>query len=258
MGVTPPQREDVRRSSVSLGSLGSARSLARSPFLRSCVQGHTKFVSSISWEPAHEEGALPSKRFVTGSKDGTVKVWETVRSLLTPSRPSIFAPRAHWLSRCLFLLAPSGRQAVRPVHGLPHGGGDAGRVGRAGADLLGRQVRVVAKGSLPLSRSLFVLVAHVLLTRARSSASPGTARSTCGGRPTACSFGTCRCRGISLGWTTGLGWGRVTPTRGGVRSISAFLTDRHHHHHHQDAAGPRALGQHDEPEHRLRAQERGV
>lgn len=39
--------------------------------------GHTKFVSSISWEPAHEEGALPSRRFVTGSKDGTVKVWDT-------------------------------------------------------------------------------------------------------------------------------------------------------------------------------------
>ena len=39
--------------------------------------GHTKFVSSISWEPAHEQGALPSRRFVTGSKDGTVKVWDT-------------------------------------------------------------------------------------------------------------------------------------------------------------------------------------
>jgi ribosome assembly protein 4 len=37
--------------------------------------GHNKWVSSISWEPAHE--ALPSRRFVTGSKDGTVKLWET-------------------------------------------------------------------------------------------------------------------------------------------------------------------------------------
>lgn len=37
-------------------------------------RGHRKFISSISWEPAHE--ALPSRKFCSGSKDGTVKVWD--------------------------------------------------------------------------------------------------------------------------------------------------------------------------------------
>lgn len=37
-------------------------------------QGHRKFVSSLSWEPAHVE--LPSRRFCSGSKDNTIKIWE--------------------------------------------------------------------------------------------------------------------------------------------------------------------------------------
>lgn len=40
----------------------------------SCQQGHRKFVSSLSWEPAHVE--LPSRRFCSGSKDNTIKIWE--------------------------------------------------------------------------------------------------------------------------------------------------------------------------------------
>ena len=38
------------------------------------VQGHRKFITSLSWEPAHVE--LPSRRFCSGSKDATIKVWE--------------------------------------------------------------------------------------------------------------------------------------------------------------------------------------
>jgi ribosome assembly protein 4 len=38
------------------------------------LQGHRKFISSIAWEPAHVE--LPSRRFCSGSKDATIKVWE--------------------------------------------------------------------------------------------------------------------------------------------------------------------------------------
>lgn len=45
------------------------------PILFTLYQGHKKFISSISWEPAHE--ALPSRRFCSGSKDGTLKVWES-------------------------------------------------------------------------------------------------------------------------------------------------------------------------------------
>mmetsp|Transcript_63000 Transcript_63000/g.199398 ORF Transcript_63000/g.199398 Transcript_63000/m.199398 type:complete len:305 (+) Transcript_63000:295-1209(+) len=38
------------------------------------LKGHKKWVTSISWEPAHL--ALPSRRFVTSSKDCTVKIWD--------------------------------------------------------------------------------------------------------------------------------------------------------------------------------------
>ena len=39
-----------------------------------CPQGHRKFITSLAWEPAHAE--LPARRFVSGSKDATLKVWE--------------------------------------------------------------------------------------------------------------------------------------------------------------------------------------
>lgn len=45
------------------------------------LQGHRKFVSCISWEPAHK--SLPSKRFCSGSRDNTVRVWDaTTRRML--------------------------------------------------------------------------------------------------------------------------------------------------------------------------------
>ena len=34
--------------------------------------GHSKWITAIAWEPAHM--ALPARRFVSGSKDTTVKV----------------------------------------------------------------------------------------------------------------------------------------------------------------------------------------
>ncbi|GAB4813789.1 hypothetical protein N2152v2_000835 [Parachlorella kessleri] len=36
--------------------------------------GHRKFITSLAWEPAHVE--LPCRRFCSGSKDATIKVWE--------------------------------------------------------------------------------------------------------------------------------------------------------------------------------------
>ena len=41
------------------------------------MQGHTKWVTSVAWEPAHR--ALPARRFVSGSQDRTLRVWDAVR-----------------------------------------------------------------------------------------------------------------------------------------------------------------------------------
>eukprot|EP01025_Chloroclados_australasicus_P001702 TRINITY_DN10422_c0_g1_i1.p1 TRINITY_DN10422_c0_g1~~TRINITY_DN10422_c0_g1_i1.p1 ORF type:complete len:491 (+),score=52.19 TRINITY_DN10422_c0_g1_i1:87-1559(+) len=38
--------------------------------------GHKKFISSISWQPAHKE--WPSRKFVSGSADRTVRVWDAI------------------------------------------------------------------------------------------------------------------------------------------------------------------------------------
>ena len=37
------------------------------------LKGHSKFITSISWRPMHIE--QPSSTFVTGSKDGTLRIW---------------------------------------------------------------------------------------------------------------------------------------------------------------------------------------
>ena len=38
------------------------------------VQGHRQYITSIAWEPAHIE--FPPRRFCSGSKDATIKVWD--------------------------------------------------------------------------------------------------------------------------------------------------------------------------------------
>jgi ribosome assembly protein 4 len=50
--------------------------------LGSC-QGHRKWITSVAWEPLHR--ASPARRFVTGSRDHTARVWDarTRRCLLT-------------------------------------------------------------------------------------------------------------------------------------------------------------------------------
>ncbi|WIA35410.1 hypothetical protein OEZ86_003855 [Tetradesmus obliquus] len=37
-------------------------------------KGHSKWITSLAWEPAHK--ALPSRRFVSGSRDCTLRVWD--------------------------------------------------------------------------------------------------------------------------------------------------------------------------------------
>ncbi len=41
-----------------------------------CVQGHTKWVTAVAWEPAHRR--LPARRFVSGSQDKSVRVWDAI------------------------------------------------------------------------------------------------------------------------------------------------------------------------------------
>ncbi|CDK26757.1 unnamed protein product [Kuraishia capsulata CBS 1993] len=45
------------------------------------LAGHTKWISSISWEPLHAVAVGEKPRLCSGSKDGTIKVWDTVRNV---------------------------------------------------------------------------------------------------------------------------------------------------------------------------------
>jgi len=58
--------------------------------LAHALQGHSKWITSIAWEPAHL--ALPSRRFVTGSKDTSIRVWDAV------TRQTLFSMSSHTLA----------------------------------------------------------------------------------------------------------------------------------------------------------------
>jgi ribosome assembly protein 4 len=47
--------------------------------LGSALSGHSKWVSSLTWEPLHLVKSGDTPRLASGSKDGTVKVWDTTR-----------------------------------------------------------------------------------------------------------------------------------------------------------------------------------
>lgn len=59
-------------------------------------RGHRKFVTSLAWEPAHVE--LPVRRFCSGSKDATIRVWEasTRRCLFTMSNHTAAVTQVKW------------------------------------------------------------------------------------------------------------------------------------------------------------------
>ncbi|KAK9807942.1 hypothetical protein WJX73_005187 [Symbiochloris irregularis] len=61
-----------------------------------CCKGHTKWITSIAWEPAHK--ALPSRRFVSGSKDASIRIWDanTRRCTLTMSSHSMAISCVRW------------------------------------------------------------------------------------------------------------------------------------------------------------------
>ena len=52
---------------ILLWDAGSGKALGKCP-------GHKKYVSTLAWEPAHVE--VPSRRFVSGSKDATLRMWD--------------------------------------------------------------------------------------------------------------------------------------------------------------------------------------
>ncbi|VEU23775.1 DEKNAAC104823 [Brettanomyces naardenensis] len=45
------------------------------------LRGHSKWISSLCWEPIHLVKPGESPKLVSGSKDGTIKVWDTSRRL---------------------------------------------------------------------------------------------------------------------------------------------------------------------------------
>ncbi|ODV79022.1 putative WD repeat-containing protein [Suhomyces tanzawaensis NRRL Y-17324] len=53
--------------------------------LGSPLVGHTKWVSSLTWEPLHLVAVGERPRVASGSKDGTVKVWDTTSRVCTLS-----------------------------------------------------------------------------------------------------------------------------------------------------------------------------
>ncbi|KAG2486351.1 hypothetical protein HYH03_014932 [Edaphochlamys debaryana] len=64
--------------------------------LAGTCSGHGKWITSLAWEPAHK--ALPSARFVSGSKDNLVKVWDaaTRRCVLSMSNHSQLITAVKW------------------------------------------------------------------------------------------------------------------------------------------------------------------
>ncbi|KAG1659389.1 hypothetical protein FOA52_004389 [Chlamydomonas sp. UWO 241] len=57
---------------------------------------HKKWITSISWEPAHK--ALPCSRFATGSKDNQIKVWDahSRQCLLSMSNHAMMVTCVKW------------------------------------------------------------------------------------------------------------------------------------------------------------------
>jgi len=47
---------------------------------RGVCKGHKEWITSIAWRPAHVES--PARLFVTGSKDGSARVWNAQSKLL--------------------------------------------------------------------------------------------------------------------------------------------------------------------------------
>lgn len=57
--------------------------------LGSALTGHSKWVSSLSWEPLHLTSPGNTPRLASGSKDGTIRVWDTSR------RQCVFSMSGH-------------------------------------------------------------------------------------------------------------------------------------------------------------------
>ena len=60
------------------------------------VQGHSKWITSLAWEPTHLR--LPARRFVSGGQDKSLRVWDavTLQCLLSMSSHSLAVSCVRW------------------------------------------------------------------------------------------------------------------------------------------------------------------
>jgi ribosome assembly protein 4 len=61
------------------------------------LKGHTKWLTSLAWEPVHSIDDGVCRRLVTASKDGSLRVWDAARGnathILTGHTSSVTAVR---------------------------------------------------------------------------------------------------------------------------------------------------------------------
>ena len=76
------------------------------------LSGHRKWVTSLSWEPAHR--ALPSARLCSGSKDGSVRVWEwaTRRCLFVLSAHALAVTCVKWTGEGFIISSSRDRNII--------------------------------------------------------------------------------------------------------------------------------------------------
>ena len=116
-------KKAVKAGTAADSSASAAAAAAPSCLLGVC-KGHTKWVTSLAWEPAHLSSSKPSSsspssssssRLATGSKDGTVRVWDARRG-----------------RRCLATMSGHRLAVTSVVWG--GGGGGGGESGGEGSD----------------------------------------------------------------------------------------------------------------------------
>jgi WD40 repeat protein len=79
-----------------VGSLALHKGPDEYPFCHVRWQGHRKWITGVAWEPAHLQ--VPCRRFASASKDGDVRIWDTVlqKSVLCLSGHTLAVTCVKW------------------------------------------------------------------------------------------------------------------------------------------------------------------
>jgi WD40 repeat protein len=79
-----------------VGSLALHKGPDEYPFCCVRWQGHRKWITGVAWEPAHLQ--VPCRRFASASKDGDVRIWDTVlqKSVLCLSGHTLAVTCVKW------------------------------------------------------------------------------------------------------------------------------------------------------------------